>query len=135
MADFNYIKTKARYRELDLNFGANPITGDINALTDEAAIKASLKNLVLMIHYDKPFHPEIGSGVRELLFENFTPITANHIKRKIEEVINNFEPRVQLIDVSVIAKIDRNLMEVSILFRIINTEEPVTLTFPLERLR
>ena len=91
---------------------------------------------MLTNHYEKPFHPEIGSGVRDMLFEPMTPITANILTRKIQDVIENFEPRAKLIGVRAQPDLDRNAYEVTIEFYVINTPtELVDLTVMLERLR
>ena len=84
------------YKDLNLNFTKHPIKKDVIPLTDAAAVKRSVRNLVQYGHFEKPFHPEIGSGVRDMLFENMTPFTANTLARKIEDVITNFEPRALL---------------------------------------
>ena len=108
------------YKDLNLNFGIHPVTKQINVLTDAAAIKRSVRNLVQIGEYEKPFHPEISSGVRDVLFENMTPITAQILAIKIEDVILNFEPRVRLVGVRAQPDLDRNLYEVSIEFYVIN---------------
>ena len=84
------------YKDLNLNFTANPVTGDVATVTDVIAVKRSVRNLLLTNHYDRPFHPEIGSNVTALLFENFGPITGNQLSRAIEEMIGNFEPRARV---------------------------------------
>ncbi len=81
------------YRDLNLNFNAHPITGDVATVTDVNAVKRSVRNLLLTNHYDRPFHPEIGSNIPYLLFENFGPVTGNQLARQIEEMITLFEPR------------------------------------------
>ena len=92
--------------------------------------------MVLLNHYEKPFHPEIGSGVRDMLFEPMTLITASILARKIEDVIENFEPRAKLVGVRAQPNLDRNEYEVTIEFYVINTPtELVDLTVMLERLR
>ena len=73
------------YKDLDLNFGRNVVTNDVNRLTDVEAVKRSVRNLLNTRHYERPFHPEIGAGVRDLLFEPITPLTAINLKRKVEE--------------------------------------------------
>ena len=134
---FNNSKRNVRqYSDLDLFFSAKSVSKDISKVTDIQAIKRSVRNLVLLNHYEKPFHPEIGSGVRDMLFENMTPITANILARKVEDVIENFEPRVKLIGVRAQPDLDRNAYEVTISFYVINTPtELVDLTVMLERLR
>ena len=99
-------------------------------------MKRSVRNLVLTNFYEKPFHPEIGSGIRDMLFENMTPITAVVLARKVEDVIENFEPRARLIGVRAQPNLDRNEYEVTIEFFVVNTPtELVDMTIFLEVLR
>ena len=125
-----------QYRDLDLFFGKKSSNSDVQEITDVKAVKRSIRNLVLLNHYEKPFHPEIASGVRDMLFELITPVTAQVLARKIEDVINNFEPRARLVGVTAIPLLDRNAYEVSIEFYVVNTPtELVALSIMLERLR
>jgi len=125
-----------QYRDLDLFFGRKPVSGDVNILTDVTNIKRAVRNLVLTNIYEKPFHPEIGSGVRDMLFENMTPLTSIILSKKVEEVIENFEPRVRLMSVSARPDLDRNIYEMTIEFFIKNAPtELVTVDVFLERLR
>ena len=125
-----------QYSDLDLFFSAKGVSKDISKVTDIQAVKRSIRNLVLLNHYEKPFHPEIGSGVRDMLFEPMTPITANILARKIEDVIENFEPRAKLVGIRAFPNLDRNEYEVTIEFYVVNTPtELVDLTVMLERLR
>ena len=125
-----------QYSDLDLFFSAKGVSKDISKVTDIQAVKRSIRNLVLTNHYEKPFHPEIGSGVRDMLFEPMTPITANILARKIEDVIENFEPRAKLVGIRAFPNLDRNEYEVTIEFYVVNTPpELVDLTVMLERLR
>ena len=125
-----------QYRDLDLFFAKKSGSKDIRKVTDIQAVKRSVRNLVLLNHYEKPFHPEIGSGIRDMLFENMSTMTAIILARKIEDVIENFEPRVRLISVRADPNLDRNEYEVTIEFFVVNTPtELVDLTIFLERLR
>ena len=125
-----------QYRDLDLFFSRKNGTNDIEKITDVEAVKRSVRNLVLTNFYEKPFHPEIGSGIRDMLFENMTPITAVVLARKVEDVIENFEPRARLIGVRALPNLDRNEYEVTIEFFVVNTPtELVDLTVFLEVLR
>ena len=108
-----------QYRDLDLFFGRKS-NNDINKVTDIEAVKRSVRNLVLLNSYEKPFHPEIAGDVRGLLFENMTPLTSAVIARKVQDVIENFEPRARLVGVRAEPDLDRNLYEVSIEFYVIN---------------
>ena len=124
------------YKDLNLNFTRHPVKKDVVPLSGAAAIKRSVRNLVQYGHVEKPFHPEIGAGIRDLLFENMTPFTANTLARKIEDVITNFEPRALLAGVEVIPRFDENQYEVIVEFYIQNApSEIVDLTFTLERIR
>ena len=125
-----------QYSDLDLFFGKRNSDSDVNRITDIQAVKRSVRNLVLLNHFEKPFHPEIGSGVRDMLFELMTPVTAQILTRKIEDVITNFEPRARLVSVRSIPDLDRNAYEVSVEFYIVNAPtELVDLSIMLERLR
>tara|TARA_R100000231_G_scaffold125233_1_gene95561 strand:+ start:600 stop:1043 length:444 start_codon:yes stop_codon:yes gene_type:complete len=124
------------YSDLDLNFALTPGKKDVSKKKDIEAVKQSVRNLILTNHYERPFHPEIGSSVRSLLFENINPITTNILKRAIGEVITNFEPRARLSAIDCFPDIDRNGYEVTIHFYIVNMPgEQVQLETFLERAR
>ena len=125
-----------QYKDLDLFFDKKNVSKDITKITDIDAVKRSIRNLVLTNHYEKPFHPEIGSGVRDMLFEPMSLLTAHVLTRKIEDVIENFEPRAKIISVSAQPNLDRNEYRVTINFFVLNAPtELVDLTLFLERLR
>ena len=123
------------YKDLDLDFGRNHVTNDVNKLTDVEADKRSVRNLILTNHYERPFHPEIGSGIRGLLFEPISPLTSIALQRKVEEVLLNFEPRINLVQVLSNADIDRNAYRLTIKFYVIGVQNPITVETFLERLR
>ena len=123
------------YKDLDLDFGRNTVTNDVNKLTDVEAVKRSLRNLINTNHFERPFHPEIGGNVRALLFENMTPLTALNLQRKIEEVLNNFEPRAKITQILADPDIDRNGYRLEIKFYVIGIQNPITVETFLERLR
>ena len=135
--DNNDISRNVRqYSDLDLFFGKRTVGSDINKVTDIQAVKRSVRNLILLNTYDKPFHPEIAGGVREMLFEPMTPMIAQIIARKVEDVIDNFEPRANLVGVRAIPDLDRNAYELSVHFYVVNAPtELVDLSVMLERLR
>jgi len=108
------------YKDLNLNFGINPVTSDVTTVTDVNAVKRSVRNLLLTNHYDRPFHPEIGSNVQALLFENFGPITGNQLSRQIEELIANFEPRARVESVECFPLPDTNTYDIRIYFYVEN---------------
>ena len=132
----NTARATAQYTDLDLFFGKKSSNSDIRQVTDAQAVKRSLRNLVQLNTYEKPFHPEIAGGVRELLFEPMSPLVAVVIERKIEDVITNFEPRARLVSVRAFPDLDRNAYEVSVEFYIVNAPtELVDFSIMLERLR
>ncbi len=104
------------YKDLDLNFTRNPVTNDILRIEDVDAVKRSVRNLVQTNFYERPFHPELGCGIRGLLFENYSPIIGIFLKRKIAEVINRYEPRVSLVNVTLDDDPDRNRLKSFSLF-------------------
>ena len=123
------------YKDLDLDFGRNTVTNDVNKLTDVEAVKRSVRNLINTNHFERPFHPEIGGNVRALLFENMTPLTALNLQRKIEEVLSNFEPRAKITQILADPDIDRNGYRLEIRFYVIGIQNPITVETFLERLR
>lgn len=124
-----------QFSDIDLNFTAHPVTGDINIRYDEDAIKQSVKNLVLTHNYERPFHSDIGSPVHGLLFDLSSPLLSISIKRIITDLIFNHEPRVNLTEVTVSVLPDDNSINISIYFTILNTSTPITLDITLERTR
>lgn len=123
------------FSDLDLLFQAHPYTRDVNRKYNIDAIKASVKNLVLTKNYERPFHPEIGSQVTHMMFENFTPAIKNAAEKSIITTIERFEPRVRLISVELIEKQDTNEILVEIVFAPKNIDTPITITQTLGRLR
>ena len=128
-------KNIRQFKDLDLNFSIHPVRKDINKNLNEMAVINAVKNLVLTNHFEKPFHPEIGSNIQKLLFENMDKITASAIEREISDVINNYEPRVSLYSVNVSPDFDKNSFSVEMNFSIINMTEPITIQFFLQRER
>ena len=129
-------RSDRQYVDLDLFFGKKSSDRDVSEVTDIQAVKRSIRNLVLLNTYEKPFHPEIASGVRDMLFELMSPVTAAILARQVQNVIENFEPRARLVGVRTLPNYDRNSYAVTIEFYVVNTPtELVDLTIFLERLR
>ena len=123
------------FSDLDLNFTAHPLTGDVARKYDEEAIKQAVKNLILTNNYERPFHSEIGSQIRGLLFEPVTPMLNMLLKRAIIDTITNHEPRVRLTDVVVRFSPDNHDVYVSIEYTIVNTTRPIQIDLVLKRTR
>ncbi len=124
-----------RFIDLDPNFSAHPETGDISVRTNERAIKFAVRALVLTNHYERPFQSEIGSPVRQLLFDLMGPNFNIMMKKVITDVITNHEPRVDVLDVVVNSRPDANSVSITIIFRIKNTTKPLDVNIILERTR
>ena len=123
------------YKDLNLDFAQNTATKDIQKMLDVESVKRSVRNLINLNHYEKPFHPEIGSNLRALLFENITPQISHFIGKQIELLIKNYEPRCRLVQVANMPNLDRNGYSVSISFYVVNHSQPVIVESFLERLR
>jgi len=123
------------YRDLDLSFKVHPIKKDINKHIGEYAVINSIKNLMLLGHYEKPFRPDIGSNLRRLLFEPMDNVTSATLEREIETVVGNFEPRVSISKIQLIPDFNNNGYSVNLEFYIVNRTDPVTIKFFLERAR
>jgi phage baseplate assembly protein W len=123
------------YSDIDLNFLAHPNTGDVSKKYDVAAVKQSLKTLVLTNFYERPFQPKLGSPVYGMLFENIDVPTANSLKLRLELLISQYEPRVRAQEVTVVPVYDENSFRVSIYFYVVGVRDPVTFTTILKRTR
>jgi len=123
------------FKDLNLGFQQNTATKDIQKIKDVEAVKRSVRNLINTNHYEKPFHPEIGSNLRAMLFELMTPQMNHVISKQIENLINNYEPRCRLVQVHTQPQFDRNAYAVQISFYVQNHQNPVTVETFLERLR
>ena len=128
-------KSVRTYVDLNLDFTRHPVTNDVVKIEDVEAVKRSVRNLINTNFYERPFHPELGCGVRDLLFENYTPLTGIFIKRKIQEVLINFEPRARLSSINVNEQMDRNAIDVTVNFYTLNLPNPVSVTTTLQRIR
>ena len=107
------------FRDFSLTFEKNAVTNDILSLKNEAAIKESVKNIVLYNFYEKPFDPFFGGNIIGLLFENSTPTMELEIKNRIEESVEVYEPRVTAVSVQVEFEPERNELNCSVRYLIL----------------
>lgn len=140
-------KQSRKFKDLDLDFGRNIVTNDVNTIEDVIAIKRSVRNLVQTNFYERLFHPELGCGVRQLLFENYSPLTSVFMRRKLEEVLVNYEPRISLTSIiinddaedhlnpAIPDDIGHNKLRVDIHFYVVGIPSPQTVNIQLQRLR
>jgi hypothetical protein len=124
-----------RYKDIDFSFKAHPITGDLIKKVDREAVKQSVKNLVLTNFNESLMNPRKGSDTTSQLFENNTPIVKIQLKTNIRQVIDNYEPRADVIDVNVNETSDGHGLIVDILFNVVNDPEPVSVQVVLRRTR
>lgn len=129
------IQADRTFRDLDLNFTIHPVKKDINIHKNEYAVINSVKNLILTNNYERPFQPDLGSGIRRLLFEPVDSIVAAQIEKEITDVIGNFEPRAEVSKVIAVPAPDENGFKVYLEFFIINNPAPISINFFLERIR
>jgi len=125
------------YSDIDMSMNVNPITGDVLKKTGVNAIVQSVVNLIQLGHYEYPFHPEKGAGIRQLLFELPSPVTCQLISKEIRTVLDNFEPRVQTLDVVVEVSQTGTISgyNVTVSFQIVSVPQPITISVFLERIR
>lgn len=125
----------ATFSDINLFFTKHPITADVTKKFDEDAIKASVLNLILTKNYERPFHPEIGCQISTLLFENFTPVAVETMKKTIYDTIEKFEPRVTIVDLRIRNNEDSNDISIELSFKINNSDKIINLTTAIERIR
>ena len=123
------------FTDFNLLFSRHPISGDLNIKSDEEAIKASLRNLISTKNYERPFHPEIGCQLFSMLFENFTPVTVQIMKKTVFDTVRKFEPRVSVLDVKIRDNPSNNRIDMDIIFKINNSDRPFTLSTYITRVR
>ena len=131
----NSTRSNNLYSDLNLNFNKNPATKDIAKLKDVEAVKRAVRNLILTNRFERPFHPEIGSDIRALLFENMTPTIQTLLTDRIRDVLDTYEPRAILSDVIVVGDMDKNQYGVTIKFYVREVPGTQIVSEFLQRLR
>ena len=123
------------YKDLELDFTPHPVTGDIVQVKDSNSVKRGIKNILLTENQERLFQPEIGSGLKNLLFEQMTPITEQRLQDEVASAINAWEQRAEILSINVISEDDFNRYRVQVRFRVINTleEEQVDVFLARER--
>jgi phage baseplate assembly protein W len=123
------------YKDISLTFARNVVTSDVVTVSDADAIKRSLKLLLLSRTGETPFFPEFGSRIYTMLFEPLDPITTLLLQHEIEAAVAAYEPRVRILQLSVVPSLDEQGYDVNFYFTIVNQVAPITLTLYLSRLR
>tara|TARA_Y100000034_G_scaffold127442_1_gene180229 strand:- start:1000 stop:1416 length:417 start_codon:yes stop_codon:yes gene_type:complete len=127
-----------KYVDIMNSMQAHPFSKDVVTVADEISIQQSLVNLIMLRTDEKPFHPEIVSGVQQYLFEPMNDVTAKLIEKAIETVVKRYEPRVDLVGAVAIPEEDKNQYDITLVYRLQNSPEPVAvqeLNFLMERKR
>jgi phage baseplate assembly protein W len=125
-------RVSKEFKDISMSFQVNPFTYDLIAIKNETAISRSVRNLVLTLQGERFFNQNLGSGVNKLLFDNMDELTAASIQSEIRTVINNYEPRVELISINATLNYDENQYDINIVYRIIGIDVlPQQLSFAL----
>jgi len=128
-------QNKIIFSDFLFDFKKHPITGDLLAVTNVQSVINSVKKIIKTNNYEIPYNPTFGANIYQYLFENFTPVTKHKIENDIRFAIQNFEKRVNIIDIVVNDMPDDNAINITLTFSIINTPDPITLTTTLTRIR
>lgn len=123
------------FSDIDMDLAIDPLTNDVSAITGENTVRQALKNLLRFRKYDKPFHPEIDSGIMDLLFEPASSIIMFQMKRKITDMIHSYETRVRGVQVDIVDMMDENAYKIDVQFQIQNSVQTYRATVIVERIR
>ena len=124
------------YKDISLYFTRNPVTSDVTTVTDIQDIKRAVRHIVLLNPGEKPFHPEIGTGVRAALFQNFTAPIKALLSSRIQEQLRKYESRIEVTNVSFNDNIDNNELTCKIEFNVRNApQQTEEVDIFLQRLR
>ena len=123
------------YSDFLVNLNPHPVSGAVLRFTNEKAVTRSIRNLLLTNPGERLYQPDLGSGIRQLLFEPISNFTSNMLGRFIEDTINKYEQRAKVLAVNVIPEEDKNRYTVTIVYVLINKQEPVSITVTLQRVR
>ncbi len=125
----------APFKDLKVNFKPHPITGDLQVSKEDAAIKQSIVNLLMTVPGERPFQPQLGSSLSELLFDPLDYGVAALIKNEINDTVRKYEPRVNVVGLTVEPNFDDNAFDVNFEFEIRGREDvaPLQINFLLQR--
>ena len=123
------------FQDIDLDFTAHPVTGDVVKVKDSVSVKRGIKNILLTEEGERLMQPELGSGVRNMLFEPMTDINAQRLEDEVRSAIEAWERRAEVLEIVVIPEEEHNRYRVAVTFRIINELEEQELELFLHRER
>ena len=116
------------YRDIAFSFFANPMSGDIGKKTGADAVKAAIVAILKTNHHERLFDPEFGSDIRGSLFEQMNPITEQRMRKKVEAAIARYEPRAEVLGITVTGQEEQNRYEISVVFNVASEAETQKLT-------
>jgi len=126
----------SKFKDLSITFKKHPVTNDLVTVKDNSAVAQSIKGLLLTRKGERPFQPDLGSGLQDLLFEPMDYGTSALIKKEITETLAKFEPRVVVTNLICFPDYDNNGYDVELQYRIRGREDrPVAIDIFLERTR
>lgn len=123
------------YSDFMINLNFHPNTNTLMVNKDIQAVNRAMKNLLLTNKYERLFNPTLGSNIRSVLFENMSPFIEDDLREMIKETIENYEPRVSILEVEVVAKPDSNGFDITIQYVMKNIAAPISITIPIFRER
>lgn len=131
----NPLRKEVQFSDLSVTMTAHPVTGKVSVKKNADAVIGALKNLILTNRFERPYDPLFGADIRSRLFENFDPIEQVNIEEDIKTAIKNYEPRVRINDVKVVASPNSNRVQIGISFFVVNEAQPITVGLEIERTR
>jgi len=131
----NPLRKEVQFSDLGITMTAHPVTGNVVTKKNAEAVIGALKNLILTNRFERPYDPLFGADIRSRLFENFDPIEQVNIEEDIKSAIKNFEPRVKINEVRVVASPNSNRVQIGISFYVSNEAQPITVGLEIERTR
>ena len=121
------------FSDINLSMKRNPVTKDLDEITNEQAVQASILNILATGPYERLFRPDLGAGLKEMLFEPMTALTAARIEGRIRSAIQQQEPRVTCRIVTVIPNEERQLYDIFVTCEINDTKQEIEVTQTLQR--
>jgi phage baseplate assembly protein W len=129
------IARQETYRDLDFTFKQNPNTNDVGIKKDNASIVQSVLNILRTNHGERPFKYNFGANLRQYLFENMTNITAANMSTSINLALQNYEPRIEILNTNIQARPDENEVRITVTGRVLSSNEILDISTTIERLR
>lgn len=126
---------KDLYSDFTTDFTVHPVTKQLIKLTDEQAVRRSIRNIILTMPTERLFNPTFGGSIYRMLFEPISEQTSEAIRDSILTTVNNFEPRAKIITVDIVPDYSNDLYQVNIVYLIVNMKEPSSITINLNRVR